>query len=76
VAAETDYRSKNHASTCERYLVSANRQYTELREAHIRDYQKLFRSVELKLANQSSNRELSRLPTDERIERFKNGSGM
>lgn len=73
VAAETDYRSRNPAFTCERYLVSANRPYRELREAHVRDHQRLFRRVELELSDQNSSRELSRLPIDERIERFKNG---
>jgi alpha-L-fucosidase 2 len=73
VAAATDYRSNNPVSTCEHYIVSANRPYSELREAHIRDHQRLFRRVELIFSDQDSDTYLSQLSTDERIERVKNG---
>ncbi len=73
VATETDYRSENPVFTCEHYLVSANRSYAELREAHIRDHQRLFRYLQLELVDQSSHSKLSRLPTDEGVKRLKNG---
>lgn len=47
--------------------VKENAVYDELKEEHIRDYRKLYSRVELYLGEQLE------LPTDERLERLKNG---
>jgi alpha-L-fucosidase 2 len=62
IAASTDFREKDPAAACDRTLTAAaSRSYAELRDAHIRDYQKLFHRVELALG------EAPNVPTDERL---------
>ncbi len=49
---------------------AAGKNYAQLRRAHVSDYRALFDRVELRLGRPNAQ---SRLPTDERIERFGNG---
>jgi alpha-L-fucosidase 2 len=73
LAASTNYRGADPQATCERQIKQAAAQpYAKLREAHVADYQSLFRRVELELGK-SGGAELSNLPTDERLERVKQG---
>jgi len=73
LAASTSYRGNDPQATCERQIKQAAAQtYAKLREAHVADYQSLFRRVELELGK-SGGAELSSLPTDERLERVKQG---
>src|SRR5215470_19159540 len=71
VAASTNYRGNDPQATCERQIKQAAAQsYAKLREAHVADYQSLFNRVELDLGDSGA---LSRLPTDKRLERVKQG---
>ncbi|MGH9832559.1 MAG: glycoside hydrolase family 95 protein, partial [Blastocatellia bacterium] len=73
LAASTNYRGNDPQAACERQIKQAAAQpYAKLREAHVADYQSLFRRVELELGK-SGGAELSNLPTDERLERVKQG---
>jgi alpha-L-fucosidase 2 len=71
VAASTNYRGNDPQATCERQIKQAAAQkYARLRADHIADYQSLFKRVELDLGDSGA---LSRLPTDKRLERVKQG---
>jgi len=73
LAASTNYRGNDPQATCERQIKqTAAQTYAKLREAHVADYQSLFRRVELELGK-SGAAELSNLTTDERLERVKQG---
>jgi alpha-L-fucosidase 2 len=66
--AASDYRSKDFEAQCEKLLaVASTRSYAELRDANIKEHQRLFRRVALNLG------EASGLPTDERLQKFKKG---
>jgi alpha-L-fucosidase 2 len=70
LVAATDYRGRDPAAACRRQLNSAaKKSYSELRQAHIAEHQRLFRRVELQL----EETEASKLPTDRRLEAFRNG---
>lgn len=69
VAASTNYRGNDPQATCELQIKqAAARSYAKLREAHVADYQPLFNRVELGIGGSSD------LPTDERLERVKQGA--
>ena len=68
LAATTNFREKDPAARCRRYLRSANKQYDRLRSAHVVDHQRLFRRVEFNL-----NVPAPDLPTDERLRRLQAG---
>ena len=71
LAAGTDYRGRDPEKLCLEHLRRAERKrYTSLRAAHIRDYQRLFRRVSLRIGGE----DLSHLPTDERLERVRKGA--
>jgi alpha-L-fucosidase 2 len=71
LAASTNYRGNDPQAACERQIKqAASQSYVKLREAHVADYQSLFGRVELELGDSS---DLSRLPTDKRLERVKQG---
>jgi alpha-L-fucosidase 2 len=73
LAASTNYRGNDPQATCERQIKQAAAQtFAKLREAHVADYQSLFRRVELELGK-SEGADLLNLPTDERLERVKQG---
>ena len=60
--------SGNPAERCEKYLANLEgKSYETLKAAHIDDYQKLFKRVELDLGNS----EISKRPTNERLISFK-----
>jgi len=70
VAAGTNYRGRDPEKQCLEQLGRAGRKrYASLRAAHMRDYQRLFRRVSLRL----SGVDRSDLPTDERLERLRRG---
>jgi alpha-L-fucosidase 2 len=70
LAAATDYRGKAHETTSEAQLQAATGEsYDTLRDAHVRDYQKLFHRVKLELGRTDA----VHLPTDERLEAVKKG---
>jgi alpha-L-fucosidase 2 len=73
ILAATDYRGGDPTAACERYLARAARPYPDLRAAHVADHEKLFRRVELALAQPASDPSVERLPIDERLARVKNG---
>ncbi len=67
LAAATTYRDDNPPAACEKHL--AAKSYDTLRAAHIADYRKLFRRVELSLAGEDR----TGIPTDERLNRVARG---
>jgi alpha-L-fucosidase 2 len=70
LAAATDYRGKPYETICETQLQAAGRKsYAALRRAHVADYQKLFRRVELDLGTTGA----AKLPTDARLEALRKG---
>jgi len=70
LAAATDYRGKSHETiSAEQLHAAAGQRYDALREAHVRDYQRLFHRVHLDLGRT----EASHLPTDERLEAVRKG---
>ncbi|MBI4586315.1 MAG: glycoside hydrolase N-terminal domain-containing protein [Planctomycetes bacterium] len=72
LAAATDYRRKPHEKVSEEELqAAAKKPYAALKEAHLRDYQALFRRVELDLGRS----EASALPADERLRALRQGGG-
>ena len=71
VAAATSYRGNDHRAAVERSLSAAvATPYEKLKSDHVADHQKLFRRVALQLGSPSRVSE----PTDERLERVKNGA--
>lgn len=68
INAASDYRSKDYEAQCEKLLAAAStHSFADLRDAHIKEHQRLFRRVALNLGKASD------LPTDERLRRFKDG---
>jgi alpha-L-fucosidase 2 len=71
LTAATDYRGSEHAAVSERHLESATKQgFQRLRDAHVRDYQKLFHRVTLDLGGS----EAASRPTDERLTAVRSGA--
>jgi len=70
-----DYKGDPPGPRCEKQLAeAAKKPYAALREAHMADYQKLFRRVTLDLANPLSSYVARPLaPTDERLDRVRGG---
>lgn len=70
LAAGTNYRGRDPEKQCLEHLDRAERKpYPRLRASHVRDYQRVFRRVSLRLGRDDR----SNLPTDERLERFRRG---
>jgi alpha-L-fucosidase 2 len=70
VAAATNYRGQDAEACSDRDLAKAmQKAYTRLRAAHIADYQRFFRRVELQLGAAAPD-----LPTDERLARVTAGT--
>ena len=71
LSAATDYRGADPRATCERQLAAAHgKSYEELRTAHVVDYQRLFRRVEIDLGGAAA----ASLPTDERLNAIRKGA--
>jgi len=71
LSAATDYHGSNPEAICKDYLSAASKKtFAALREAHIADYQKLYRRVEIHLESRS---EASSMPTDARLDAVKKG---
>ena len=67
--AATDFREKDKAGRCERYLSAVtNKTYDQIHAAHVADYRRLFRRVAFNL--EGGNQEV---PTDERLKRVQAG---
>ena len=68
-AVGTSFRSRDPLEQAETYLLNIERKsYAQLLTAHVADYQRFFRRVELRLSGPSPN-----LPTDERLNRVRQG---
>ncbi len=76
IAAATSYKNYHDVSGDPKAIVkkqiraAAKKSFAELRSAHVADYQKLFRRVELDLGITDA----MKLPTDERIKHFAGGN--
>lgn len=73
LAAATDFRGGEPELLCREQLKAAAKPFQALRSRHVADHQKLFRRVALELRELPGDDELGRFPTDERVERVKNG---
>jgi alpha-L-fucosidase 2 len=72
IAGATDYRGGDPDKLCGEVLdKAAAKPFAALRSAHIADHQRLFRRVTLDLGTASA--EVAHLPTDERLNRLKQG---
>ncbi len=71
LAAGTNYAGRDPARLCESYLAAADKAYERLRSAHVVDHERLMRRVRLDLGGPQP---AASLPTDERLELFKNNS--
>jgi alpha-L-fucosidase 2 len=69
LAAATSFREGDPSAAVDRTLRSASKPFSRLRAAHVADYQRLRRRVELTLGAPEPD-----LPTDERLERVRAGS--
>ena len=67
--------SADPAARCDRYIQAVrDKTYAQIRQAHIADYQKLFRRVELSLEGPDGQAvDPSKVPTDQRIKGFASG---
>jgi alpha-L-fucosidase 2 len=71
LAAGTNYRNGQPEERCRSAFVNAKPAgYLQLLSSHVQDHQKLFRRVSLDLGGAD---EIQRLPTDQRLEKVKNG---
>jgi len=71
VSNATDYKNKNYQQTCKQLLARAiSTPYSQERNRHIANYQKLFKRVSLDLGKGNN----SNLPTDKRLELYYNNS--
>jgi alpha-L-fucosidase 2 len=70
LTAATDYQGRNPEQVCARQMqAAAQRRFSALRSAHMRDYQKLFGRVTLDLGRTDA----ADLPTDARLEKLRAG---
>jgi len=75
IAMATDFRGGDPEQLCRRQLASASRKpYAALRQAHVSDHQRLFRRVDLVLAQPPAAENVGGMPTDKRLERVRNGA--
>lgn len=71
IVAASNYRGDDPRTICEESLSALKgRSFEEIRNAHLAEYQGLFRRVELDLGETG----ISELPTDERLKAFKEGA--
>ena len=71
IVAATNYRGDNPATVCDRQLASAvKKDYLTLRQAHVAEHRRLFRTVALNLGRTN----MSGKPTDERLAAMKGGA--
>lgn len=69
LATSTNYLGKNPSEICSQRIVKAEQPYKQLLSNHVKDYQSLFKRVDISLGkNENEN-----LPTDERLNRIKLG---
>ncbi len=69
INAASDYRSKDYEAQCEKLLAAAStRSYADLRDANIKEHQRLFHRVALNLG------EAPGIPTDERLKLMREGA--
>jgi alpha-L-fucosidase 2 len=73
LAAATNYRHADPLARCEKDLAAAQKPFAQLRAAHTRDHQRLFRRVEFTLNAPMPDLPTAALPTDERLRRVQAG---
>jgi alpha-L-fucosidase 2 len=77
-AAATKFRTGDPATRCAEYLASANKPFAQLRAAHVRDHQRLFRRAQLNLTPRTpaptADERLSAGPVDQRLKRVQEGA--
>lgn len=72
VTGRTNYHGDDPSEWCLKQMVEISKvSYSDLKEAHLRDYQSLFSRVSLNLNTQEDT--LSSMSTDKRLERVKEG---
>jgi alpha-L-fucosidase 2 len=73
LVAATNYRGGDPVAQCAQYLAHAAKPYARLKTAHLGDHEKLFRRVDLELAQPVKEDSIESLPTDERLARIRQG---
>lgn len=73
LVAATNYRGGDPAAQCAQHLEHATQPYIKLKTAHLADHEKLFRRVDLQLAQHDKEDSIESLPTDERLARVRQG---
>ncbi len=73
VVVGTNYRGGDPAVLCTQYLAHASKPYATLKSAHVADFGKLFRRVDLQLASSTPDPSVEALPIDQRLARVKQG---
>jgi alpha-L-fucosidase 2 len=69
----TNYRGGDPATLCTQYLAHASKPYEALKSAHVADFGKLFRRVDLQLSPSTPDPSVEALPIDQRLARVKSG---
>ena len=74
IAAQTSFRYDNPQLVCEEQLSLAKiKGYSQILNDHIADYQYLYRRMELRLGEKHTEDQKPPAPTDQRLERLKDG---
>ena len=73
LAAATDYRGGNPTADCDLCLSRAARPYADLRSTQEEDHRRLFDRAELHVGDAAAEKAAAEMPTDERLERVRNG---
>lgn len=74
LSAATTFRHKDYLAACKKYIDDAAvKKYEDLFQSHVKDYQTLFHRMQLDLQGVDFQDELDLLPTDERLQRMKEG---
>jgi alpha-L-fucosidase 2 len=74
ISAATSFRYEDPYTASLDFINNAQKySYDELLRAHIKDYQRLFNTVELNIGDEDRDISLHMLPTDERLENVKKG---
>jgi alpha-L-fucosidase 2 len=74
LTGKTDFYEESPETWCKNTIgQAAAAAYEDLRRVHIEDYQKLFNRMSIDIRGEKAEEELDKLPTNERLERIKEG---
>lgn len=74
LTGKTDFYEESPETWCKNTIGQAvGTAYEDLRRVHIEDYQKLFNRMSIDIRGEKAEEDLDKLPTNERLERIKEG---